>query len=68
MVPVVYGATLQNYRDMAPPHSFIHVDEFSNAKKLADYLRYLDSNDTAYASYHAWRDHGAIWVSIFIVL
>ena len=27
---------------MAPPHSFIHVNDFENAQKLAEYLHYLD--------------------------
>ena len=40
---------------MAPPKSFIHVEDFATPKELVDYLEYLDSNDTAYEEYHMVR-------------
>ncbi len=63
MLPIVYGAGIATYERMAPPHSFIHVNQFENIKALADYLHYLDRNDTAYATYFAWKAHGRIVVS-----
>ena len=29
--------------------------DFTSAAQLADYLKYLDSNDTAYAEYFEWK-------------
>ncbi|XP_076803196.1 4-galactosyl-N-acetylglucosaminide 3-alpha-L-fucosyltransferase FUT6-like [Clavelina lepadiformis] len=55
-VPVVTGPRRENYEAVAPPHSFIHTDDFDSPKALVDYLNYLDSNDTAYKEYFAWRD------------
>nr|CAB3247593.1 alpha-(1,3)-fucosyltransferase 9-like [Phallusia mammillata] len=55
VVPVVMGARKADYQAIAPPHSFIHVDDFASAKDLVEYLEYLDSNHTAYAEYLAWR-------------
>jgi len=55
-VPVVYGALRKDYEAIAPPHSFIHVEDFNTTKELVDYLNYLDKNQTAYAEYFAWRD------------
>ena len=56
LVPIVYGGLLhQDYIDRLPPHSFIDVRNFKSPKNLADYLFYLDMNDTAYMEYHAWR-------------
>ena len=43
----------QNYDIL--PGSFIHVDDFQNMSKLADYLTYLSSNETALLEYHKWR-------------
>ncbi len=63
MLPIVYGAGIEVYERMAPPHSFIHVNQFESIKALADYLHYLDKNDTAYATYFAWKAHGRIVVS-----
>jgi alpha-1,3-fucosyltransferase len=48
-VPVVYG--LAPYDTLAPPHSYINALDFPTAEDLADYLLYLDSNDTAYNEY-----------------
>ncbi|KAM7532497.1 hypothetical protein Aperf_G00000132571 [Anoplocephala perfoliata] len=60
MVPIVLGAYKEDYENALPPHSFINVDDFASIKELTDYLQYLDKNDTAYATYFAWKKHGRI--------
>lgn len=57
-MPVVYGKT--NYSTVAPPHSFINVLDFPSIKDLAQYLLYLDRNDTAYNEYFWWKPHYAV--------
>ncbi len=57
------GAYKDDYFEAAPPNSYINVDDFATVKQLADYLKYLDKNDTAYAAYFAWKEHGKIVVS-----
>lgn len=59
-VPIVYGTSIENYKSVAPPHSFIHLDEFSNMAALVKYIKYLDKNDTAYNEYFEWKRHGSI--------
>uniref|UniRef100_H2YWB4 Fucosyltransferase n=1 Tax=Ciona savignyi TaxID=51511 RepID=H2YWB4_CIOSA len=54
-VPIVWGAPKADVKAVAPTNSFIHVDDFKNAKELAEYLILLSSNDTAYAQYFQWR-------------
>jgi Glycosyltransferase family 10 (fucosyltransferase) C-term len=51
-VPIVYGDG--NYR-IFPPKSYIHVYDYPNPAKLADYLLKLDQNDTLYNEYMEWR-------------
>eukprot|EP00794_Sanderia_malayensis_P012256 gene12256-13519_t len=51
-VPVVMGA---NYDGLAIPGSYIDTSKFTSIKALADYLNYLDANDTAYNEYFAWK-------------
>ncbi|VDD81717.1 unnamed protein product [Mesocestoides corti] len=63
MVPIVLGAYKEDYDDALPPHSFINVDDFKTIRQLTDYLLYLDRNDTAYAEYFAWKEHGKIYDS-----
>ncbi|CAK8688124.1 unnamed protein product [Clavelina lepadiformis] len=57
LVPVVLGAKKSDYEAVSPNHSFIYADDFENAEKLVEYLRYLDGNDTAYREYLVWRTH-----------
>ncbi|VDP52817.1 unnamed protein product [Schistosoma mattheei] len=60
ILPIVMGASIEEYQRVAPPYSFIHVDQFESPGKLAEYLKYLDKNDTAYNEYFAWHGHGII--------
>lgn len=53
-VPVVWGAAKEDYMAVAPPNSFIHVDDFDTVEDLVEYLKYLDQNDDAYLQYLKW--------------
>ena len=64
MVPIVMGAYKEDYEQLLPPNSYINVDDFATIKDLTDYLLYLDRNDTAYATYFAWKTTGRIVVSL----
>lgn len=55
IIPVVMGGSKDDYSRSAPPGSFIHVDDYRNPESLARYLHHLDSNDTAYNEYFAWK-------------
>lgn len=48
IVPIVMGPNKKDYEKLAPPHSYIHVDDFESPAKLVDYLRLLHSNATLY--------------------
>ncbi len=63
MVPIVVGARWKDYFQIAPPHSYINVDDFHSIRQLTDYLTYLDKNDTAYETYFTWKRYGRIVVS-----
>lgn len=52
------GGRPEDYARAAPPHSYIHVDDFASPKELARYLEVLDSNDTLYNEYFAWKGTG----------
>lgn len=41
-----------------PPNSFIPMDDFKSPRKMADYLKMLMSNHSAYLSYFSWRAEG----------
>ena len=44
-----------NYTKVAIPGSYINVMDFKTVKQLAEYLQYLDKNNTAYNEYFRWR-------------
>eukprot|EP00794_Sanderia_malayensis_P009786 gene9786-10785_t len=54
-IPVVLGAGPYHNRTIVIPGSFIDVADFPTVKHLADYLLYLDKNDTAYNEYFTWK-------------
>ncbi|CAG8765298.1 25291_t:CDS:1, partial [Racocetra persica] len=54
IVPIIWGAP--NTRSYLPhPKSAIFIEDFQDTKALADYLKYLAKNETAYMEYHKWR-------------
>lgn len=53
------GAAPEDYRRVSPHYSFIHVDEYTSARELADYLIELDKNDDLYNEYFKWKGTGS---------
>ncbi|KAB7505851.1 Alpha-(1,3)-fucosyltransferase C, partial [Armadillidium nasatum] len=49
IIPIVRGSG--DYAAIAPPHSYINVEDFRIPRDLANYLYYLHRNETAYMEY-----------------
>ncbi|CAH1785021.1 unnamed protein product [Owenia fusiformis] len=58
VIPVVMGGRRDNYVQMAPPNSFIHVKDFKNPESLAKYLIKIDKNNELFESYFDWHQQG----------
>ena len=52
-VPVVLGPSYDS--KIVIPGSYIDVFKFRSIEELANYLKYLDKNDTAYNKYFEWK-------------
>lgn len=55
LVPIVMGGNREDYQRVAPPNSYIHVDDFASPKELAAYLHHLDNDNDAYNRYFGWK-------------
>ena len=56
-IPIVMGAPRSDYERHAPPNSFIHVDDFSSPKHLAEYMHIVSKDEELYAKYFTWKKH-----------
>ncbi|XP_029940943.1 alpha-(1,3)-fucosyltransferase 7-like [Salarias fasciatus] len=54
-VPVVLGPQLSDYQAVAPPNSFIHVDQFPSVRELGKYLQSLAEDKKHYSDYFNWK-------------
>jgi glycoprotein 3-alpha-L-fucosyltransferase len=53
------GAHPDDYKRVAPPGSFIHVEDFKGPEELANYLLKLAADDTEYNKYFRWKETGS---------
>lgn len=54
-IPVVLGPSRKNYERLLPPEAFIHVDDFSSVRELAQYLLMLRRSPDLLMSHLSWR-------------
>ncbi|XP_041472879.1 glycoprotein 3-alpha-L-fucosyltransferase A-like [Lytechinus variegatus] len=59
-VPIVYGPPREDYERVAPPNSFIHLQDFKSFQELADYIKLVDSDDKLYNSFFEWKKQGTV--------
>ncbi|XP_078401916.1 alpha-(1,3)-fucosyltransferase 4-like [Cetorhinus maximus] len=64
-VPIVLGPSRANYEQYIPADSFIHVNDFSTPKKLAEHLMFLDENARSYRKYFDWKRRYSVHLAKF---
>ncbi|CAI2346036.1 unnamed protein product [Caenorhabditis sp. 36 PRJEB53466] len=55
-IPIVMKRKV--YKNVLPPKSFIAMDDYKNPREMADHLRALETNSTAFSEYFEWRQKG----------
>ena len=58
VVPIVMGASVEDYAAIAPPHSFLHVDNYNSPADLAKHLEILAKDENLYNEFLEWRTQG----------
>ena len=69
MLPIAMGGLeAQEYEQIAPPHSFLHVDNFESPQELMEYLVKLSQDEDLFNAYFWWKDHYSIeqWPNDFV--
>ena len=65
MIPIAFGGLTQtDYSKIAPPHSYIHVDDYESSEKLIEFLEIIKQNETLYQSYFWWKDYYSLKTKI----
>ncbi|KAI4896733.1 hypothetical protein NFI96_004681 [Prochilodus magdalenae] len=59
-LPVVLGPPRRDYEAVAPPHSFIHVNDFESVDALGSFLKNLAQDAERYKSYFAWHQNSNV--------
>lgn len=54
-VPIVMGAKKEQYKRIAVPNSYLHVDDFASVEQLARELHRLNRNLTEFTKYLQWK-------------
>ena len=54
-IPIVLGPTKENYKQLLPPNSFIHIEHFQSFKELSNELDRVSKDLEVFKSYHRWR-------------
>ena len=58
MIPVVMGGlSKRDYEKIAPPHSYLHVDDFPSPGDLTKQLHEISKDPLLYNSYFWWRSY-----------
>ena len=68
-IPIVLGSTEENYKDLLPPNSFIHLEHFHQLDELADELKRISNDISVFKSYHQWREDYRliVWSSNYFI-
>ncbi|UJR12685.1 hypothetical protein I4U23_016859 [Adineta vaga] len=53
-VPIVLGASKEQYKRIGVPNSYIHVDDYETIEDLTKELHRLNKNDSEYIKYLQW--------------
>ena len=62
VVPVVLSGADMSH--LAPPHSFINVEDFNSTSELAAFITRLAADEERLASYFWWKDYYEVVVRI----
>ena len=60
IIPIVMGLPREDYEKVAPPQSFIHIDDFQSISALAKYLYKVSNDINLYQSYFEWKRNGFV--------
>ncbi len=64
VIPVAMGARKEDYLAVAPPGSFLHVEDFSSPAMLARHMRRVRTDSRLYNDHFQWKSQGGVTADI----
>lgn len=55
-IPVIMGPSVDNCKQLLPPNSFLHVDNYKTPQELAEHMLHISKDEKNILSYHRWRN------------
>ncbi|XP_034830383.2 4-galactosyl-N-acetylglucosaminide 3-alpha-L-fucosyltransferase FUT6-like isoform X1 [Maniola hyperantus] len=55
-IPVIMGPSVEVCKELLPPDSFLHIDNFDSAQELADEMIKISQDDKLILRFHRWRN------------
>ena len=57
LIPIANGAlNRKEYEKMAPPNSYLHIDDFASPQDLANYIKQIANNPKLFQSFFWWQE------------
>ncbi|KAF2883434.1 hypothetical protein ILUMI_22744 [Ignelater luminosus] len=56
-IPIIMGTTKRILNQTLPPNSYIHINDFVNPRRLAQYIIYLNNTPRELEKYLEWKNH-----------
>lgn len=53
-IPIVMGASIEGYKKLLPPGSYLNIEDYARPKDLAQYILYLNTTGK-YKNYYEWK-------------
>lgn len=56
-IPIIQGPSVEECQKFLPPNSYLHLDNYTTIKELAEDILRISTDEKELLYYHQWRNH-----------